>query len=218
MAEYRRFEYPAGVLVAYIRMSDKATIPLDEANTDFQAVTVWLALGNVPDPAPVLPLPPALPDFGGSVPADTVFWENASAAVAVLRGYIDNTTPTATETVVSLAAETTDAGSIATATTAEWLIDLLGSTFQDHKPSDELAKLVDLVLRLRLVANKARFGPPPPPPIQHDVQQIVTMLNEMESLKSRIAMLESVVTSELPEPEDNGREPALRMLPKLPEI
>ena len=33
------------------RLADTAFIPIDPANTDYQAYLKWVALGNTPDPA-----------------------------------------------------------------------------------------------------------------------------------------------------------------------
>ena len=43
---------------AILRLADGAWIPTDEANTDYAAYLVWVAAGNMPEPAPIV-APPA---------------------------------------------------------------------------------------------------------------------------------------------------------------
>jgi hypothetical protein len=47
---YKKYNTPFGNYVIH-RLTDNAFIPLDPANTDYQAYLVWLAEGNTPLPA-----------------------------------------------------------------------------------------------------------------------------------------------------------------------
>ena len=42
-----------------LRIADNAFIPPDPANTDYAAYLAWVEEGNMPDPAPLPPAPPA---------------------------------------------------------------------------------------------------------------------------------------------------------------
>ena len=42
---------PATEMTCVIRLSDKAAIPINPANTDYQAFLLWKAQGNEPLPA-----------------------------------------------------------------------------------------------------------------------------------------------------------------------
>lgn len=49
---YKLVNHPDGYAMDYIqRLSDKAFIPFDPANTDYQAYLKWLEEGNTPEPA-----------------------------------------------------------------------------------------------------------------------------------------------------------------------
>jgi hypothetical protein len=52
MTAYKLTRLPSGAANdVVIRLSDGASIPFDDANTDFAEYKKWLAEGNVPTPA-----------------------------------------------------------------------------------------------------------------------------------------------------------------------
>jgi len=46
-----QFSQFANKVVSVLRIKDNTSIPLDPANTDYQAYLKWLAEGNTPEPA-----------------------------------------------------------------------------------------------------------------------------------------------------------------------
>ena len=53
---YQELKYNDEV-TAVLRIADRASIPPDPANTDYQAFLAWVEAGNTPEPAPI-PEPP----------------------------------------------------------------------------------------------------------------------------------------------------------------
>ena len=49
MDNYKLLNGPTGVVEFVQRLSDKATIPFDPANTDYQEYLKWLEAGNTPE-------------------------------------------------------------------------------------------------------------------------------------------------------------------------
>lgn len=49
--------YKLNISPSITRLSDNASIPADEANTDYAAYLQWLSEGNTPEPADIPPAP-----------------------------------------------------------------------------------------------------------------------------------------------------------------
>jgi hypothetical protein len=49
--EYKLVKNPIGEVKIILRLSDNSSIPMDEANTDYQKYLEWVAEGNEPEPA-----------------------------------------------------------------------------------------------------------------------------------------------------------------------
>jgi len=47
---YKLIKNPEGRLTTVLRLADNSFIPMDEANTDYQAYLKWVAEGNTPLP------------------------------------------------------------------------------------------------------------------------------------------------------------------------
>lgn len=86
------------------------------------------------------------------------------------------------------------------------LVDAIGSAITKERQADEICKLAKAVIEVQ-VHRATLLNPAPTKP---DVQQLAGVFNTLQLLQERIANLEQLLGEPASEPEDNGREQAIR--------